>query len=105
MGGRPVAMASFGNGGVMVVCEDGSAWYMMAPHGVWFRQMPVPGVPELVAPAQQPPDAGGAAPEPLSAAESPGGWTRQPPFPIPDGIPDDKLPPGVVRLPRGKTEG
>ena len=91
--GRPVGLASFGNGGVMVVCDDGTAWYMGAPHGVWFRQMPVPNVPPPGAPAQAAQAAQAAAP----AEGTSGGWTSQPPFPIPDDIPDDKLPPGVKR--------
>ena len=97
--GRPVGMASFGNGGVMVVCDDGSAWYMGAPHGVWFRQMPVPGVPTAFdppAPAAERSTAGESKPAAAGSAEE-GGWTRQPPFPIPDDIRDDELPPGVKR--------
>ena len=97
MAGRPVGMASFGNGGVLVVCDDGTAWYMAAPYGVWFRQMPVPGVPAPAPPAGTPPAAGGGTPEAPGAAASAGGWTKTPPFPIPDDIPPDKLPPGVSR--------
>ena len=102
MAGRPVGVAPFGNGGVMVVCEDGSTWYMAAPYGVWFRQMPVPGVPTLPArPAAPATPAGPAATagpaESAPAEESAGGWTKTPPFPIPDEIPPDKLPPGVTR--------
>ena len=82
MAGRPVGMAPFGNGGVMVVCDDGSTWYMAAPYGVWFRQMRLPGVPLASAAAEGEP-----------AGESAGGWTKKPPFPIPDDIPPDKLPP------------
>ena len=84
MAGRPVGMAPFGNGGVMVVCDDGSTWYMAAPYGVWFRQMPVPGVPLPSAPA--------AAAEGAPAGEAAGGWAKRPPFPIPDDIPPEKLP-------------
>ena len=95
MAGRPVGMAPFGNGGVLVVCDDGSTWYMAAPYGVWFRQMPVPGVPAPSAPAAA--AAPTATPEPAAAAEGAGGWTKTPPFPIPDDIPPDKLPPGVTK--------
>jgi hypothetical protein len=72
----------------MVVCDDGSTWYMAAPYGVWFRQMPVPGVPLPSAPAASAPAA-----EAAPAAEGAGGWTKKPPFPIPDDIPPEKLPP------------
>ena len=100
--GRPVGLASFGNGGVLVVCDDGSAWYMATPHGVWFRQMPVPGVPDpWEQPARPNPSPGAsddAAPTQGAAPRAgSGGWTTQPPFPIPDDIPDDQLPPGVKR--------
>ena len=96
MAGRPVGMAPFGNGGVMVVCDDGSTWYMAAPYGVWFRQMPVPYVePDPPAPAPAPDAAAREASPPHGGA--PGGWANQPPFPIPDDIPDDQLPPGVTR--------
>ena len=88
MAGRPMGMAPFGNGGVMVVCDDGSTWYMAAPYGVWFRQMPVPGVPLPTAAAAESAPAAGAA----GASEGAGGWTKKPPFPIPDDIPPDKLP-------------
>ena len=89
MAGRPVGVAPFGNSGVLVVCDDGTAWYMASPNGVWFRQMSVPGVPTS-APA--------AAGEPTPApAPSAGGWTKTPPFPVPDDISPDKLPPGVSR--------
>jgi hypothetical protein len=61
MAGRPVGIASFG-AGVMVVCEDGTAWYMGSPSGVWIRQMPVPHVPPLPAPAPPPPGPGAHPP-------------------------------------------
>ena len=86
MAGRPVGMAPFGNGGVMVVCDDGSTWYMAAPYGVWFRQMPLPGVPLPSAPPAGP----------TAAGDAPGGWTKTPPFPVPEGIPAEQLPPGVT---------
>ena len=89
--GRPVGVAPFGHSGVLVVCDDGSTWYMASPNGVWFRQMPVPGVP---APGTAAATEAAAAPTPAAGA---GGWTKTPPFPAPDDIPPDKLPPGARR--------
>ncbi len=95
MAGRPVGVAPFGNGGVMVVCDDGSTWYMAAPYGVWFRQMALPGVPAPTATAVASAAAQPAPPAAEPATEA-GGWTKTPPFPIPDDIPAAKLPPGVA---------
>ena len=48
---RPIGVASTDEGDIVVVCDDGSVWFMQ--RRMWTRMNPIPGTPAAIQKAQQ----------------------------------------------------